>query len=273
MKNDTKIDPYFLDIPISDKILRDAIYQAFNGKCFYTGQPVAKEAMSIDHAVPISKGGKDSILNYVLTSRYLNTSKGNNLDLDQITPLLYLISSVFAPRVIGIYRKAVDTNIKKRNCKKPADKQYNENQISLPTYYFYCKKTDLTYGNSAVGPIEIQSLLKKAVSIAEKDGQYSCFPKNKYYSFCKNISYLSCEKKGVVSCHVASFICCRKWVLLDFSKMWMEKNNIPKKINDTAKFIHDKISSEILSPPVLLYAFESFSKLHLYNKPANTPTS
>lgn len=50
-----------MKISISDLKLRKAIYEAFEGRCFYTGQPVSFEKMCIDHVVPKSKGGENNI--------------------------------------------------------------------------------------------------------------------------------------------------------------------------------------------------------------------
>jgi len=87
---------------IDNKRLRDAIFKVFGGKCFYTGQKVTKDNMAIDHVIPKSKGGKDSIYNYVLTTQYINSQKRAALNEEKVTTVLYLIETVYAPRIIKL---------------------------------------------------------------------------------------------------------------------------------------------------------------------------
>ena len=94
-----------MKISISDLKLRKAIYEAFEGRCFYTGQPVPFEKMCIDHVVPKSKGGENNIYNYVLTNQRLNAQKSARLYRRHAEPVLYIIKTVYAPKVIKIYHK------------------------------------------------------------------------------------------------------------------------------------------------------------------------
>ena len=88
-----------------NEVLREAIYKAFGGKCFYTGQEIRKEDMVIDHIMPKSSGGEDSIFNYVLTTKGVNSSKTNKVDRDGIAPILYLVKMVYAPKVLRQIKK------------------------------------------------------------------------------------------------------------------------------------------------------------------------
>jgi hypothetical protein len=101
-KNELKLE---MKISISDLKLRKAIYEAFEGRCFYTGQPVPFEKMCIDHVVPKSKGGENNIYNYVLTSQRLNAQKSAKLYRRHVEPVLYIIKTVYAPKVMKIYHK------------------------------------------------------------------------------------------------------------------------------------------------------------------------
>ena len=65
----------FEAIPTSDKLLRQAMFIAFDGKCFYTGRGVAFDEMHIDHIRPRSNGGQDCIANYVLCCQEINLKK------------------------------------------------------------------------------------------------------------------------------------------------------------------------------------------------------
>ena len=94
-----------MKISTNDLKLRKAIYEAFEGRCFYTGQPVPFEKMCIDHVVPKSKGGENNIYNYVLTSQRLNAQKSAKLYRRHVEPVLYIIKTVYAPKVMKIYHK------------------------------------------------------------------------------------------------------------------------------------------------------------------------
>lgn len=85
---------------INDPRLRAAMLSGFGGRCFYTGQKVTEANMAIDHVVPKNKGGKDSVLNYALTTRLLNNHKATFLDEENVKPILYIIETVYAPRVL-----------------------------------------------------------------------------------------------------------------------------------------------------------------------------
>lgn len=69
----------YSDIKTNNIYLRKAIYDAFDGKCFYTGQQLEFEEMHVDHLVPKSKGGQDCIANYVLTSSSYNLWKNGKV--------------------------------------------------------------------------------------------------------------------------------------------------------------------------------------------------
>lgn len=62
-------------IPIIDRYLRQAVFIAFGGKCFYTGRDIKIEDMHIDHIFPKKLGGLDCISNYVLTCQEINLKK------------------------------------------------------------------------------------------------------------------------------------------------------------------------------------------------------
>jgi 5-methylcytosine-specific restriction endonuclease McrA len=59
---------------------KDAIYNRDGGICQYTGQTVSKKDASVDHVIPKSRGGSDDWTNLALTSRKLNSEKGNALN-------------------------------------------------------------------------------------------------------------------------------------------------------------------------------------------------
>ena len=93
------------EISPSNTKLRESIYEAFDGKCFYTGQTVLFDDMHIDHVVPKIQGGRNCISNYVLTSSTLNLKKNGKLNLSMIEPVLYIIKTVYAPKVLKLLKK------------------------------------------------------------------------------------------------------------------------------------------------------------------------
>lgn len=48
-------------------------------KCQYTGKVLSRNEMSLDHVIPLSRGGEDSPDNVVLAHREVNNRKGNRL--------------------------------------------------------------------------------------------------------------------------------------------------------------------------------------------------
>ena len=80
--------------------LRKAMLKVFGNKCFYTGQEVTKDNMAIDHVIPRSKGGEDSVFNYVLTTKFINGQKRDAIEPDRLEAMLYSIRTVYAPRVL-----------------------------------------------------------------------------------------------------------------------------------------------------------------------------
>jgi len=119
---------------IHDSDLRKAIFKAFNGKCFYTGQVIDESDMVIDHVVPKNRGGEDSVFNYVLTTRLLNANKTDTLDEDKVKPLLYLVETIYAPKVIKILHKKIEMKRKKlisdkKNIEKEKNKAYMPRKI------------------------------------------------------------------------------------------------------------------------------------------------
>jgi 5-methylcytosine-specific restriction endonuclease McrA len=56
----------------------EALVEQFNGCCAYCGKP----GTTIDHVVPLSKGGRDEIANVLPACKPCNSSK-NNRDLSE----------------------------------------------------------------------------------------------------------------------------------------------------------------------------------------------
>ena len=59
---------------------KDAIFMRDGGIDQYTGKPLDKKDATMDHVIPKSRGGSNDWTNLVLTSREINTKKGNSLN-------------------------------------------------------------------------------------------------------------------------------------------------------------------------------------------------
>jgi len=92
--------------PTSSPYVRNAVYAAFGGIDFYTGRPLAKHEMSIDHIVPRSLGGEDNVFNYIPTRQSINSAKCDKYDPISAAPLLHIVRVHFAPRVLRLISEA-----------------------------------------------------------------------------------------------------------------------------------------------------------------------
>lgn len=81
--------------------LRYAIYEAFEGIDFYTGEPLPFDQMTIDHVVPKSKGGPHNVFNYVPTITTINVAKGHKFRAEDLDTLK-IIQNIYGPRVMKI---------------------------------------------------------------------------------------------------------------------------------------------------------------------------
>jgi len=78
---------------------KDAIYIRDGGRCQYTGKTLDRKNATIDHVLPKSRGGSDDWNNLALTSKELNSKKGNSLN-SEIG--LKLIRLPFVPKPIPV---------------------------------------------------------------------------------------------------------------------------------------------------------------------------
>jgi len=85
--------------------LRKALYEASEGKCFFTGKFVALDEVSVDHLYPLSMGGRNCIANYVLTDNITNIKKSDAVEHTLVERMQYLNIILYAPRVLALYQK------------------------------------------------------------------------------------------------------------------------------------------------------------------------
>lgn len=135
------------DLPISNPILRMAIYKAFGGRDFYTSRPIQIEEMVIDHIIPRAKGGRDNIYNYVPTTRYPNIMKSDKGSDHEFIPILLIVRMSFADLVkkeflrLSSEKSSIATKqIKPTRLKKPRASKPSHNVKSW--YFFTWDKID-----------------------------------------------------------------------------------------------------------------------------------
>lgn len=58
---------------------RRTIWEKENGICYICGKPIAFEIFTIDHVIPVSKGGKNVLKNLKPTHKECNEIKGNKI--------------------------------------------------------------------------------------------------------------------------------------------------------------------------------------------------
>jgi len=120
----------------TDKRLREAMLQVFGNKCFYSGRPIENNNFEIDHIVPKSRGGEDSVYNYVLASKDINRKKRDRIDKETIAKLLYIVKIVYAPKVLRLLDK-IDYSILNDIISIPLDSFAKLKGVSGTTYFVY----------------------------------------------------------------------------------------------------------------------------------------
>lgn len=93
------------EVSISDPLARKVLFHVYKGTDFWTRAPVSEADFVIDHVWPRAKGGPDSFYNYVPTTKSVNSSKSDKLDLVAATAVLSIIRIAYAPKCVKIYQK------------------------------------------------------------------------------------------------------------------------------------------------------------------------
>lgn len=91
--------PVHADISKSNHLLRHAILYAFDNKCFYTGEKLTIENLSIDHVIPSSKDGPDNYYNYVPTTKNGNSKKNDKVNMRAIVGTLSFIHTAHVKKI------------------------------------------------------------------------------------------------------------------------------------------------------------------------------
>lgn len=88
------------------KPTKEGLFIRDNGVDPYTGQELAYEEATIDHVLPLSRGGTDTYENTVLTTKEINNKKGNKLNSEAGLNLLFKPTQPKAIKVSHTIRKA-----------------------------------------------------------------------------------------------------------------------------------------------------------------------
>lgn len=56
---------------------KDTVYEQYDGRCSYCGNPVSRDKMTISHRIPLSRGGSNAYENLKLACRTCNLMVGN----------------------------------------------------------------------------------------------------------------------------------------------------------------------------------------------------
>ncbi len=68
-------------VPIrTPKFSKEAVFKRDGLVCQYTGKTFARKDLDIDHIIPVSRGGKNTFSNTVVSSIPVNRAKGNKLN-------------------------------------------------------------------------------------------------------------------------------------------------------------------------------------------------
>lgn len=62
------------------KVSKEAIFKRDGLVCQYTGKSFPRKELDIDHVIPVSRGGKNTFSNMVVSSIPINRAKGNKLN-------------------------------------------------------------------------------------------------------------------------------------------------------------------------------------------------
>ena len=93
---------------------KEELLKEFEGKeiiDFYTGKPISKEDISIDHVIPWSFMYSDDIWNLVITSKSINSSKSNSIPSNEVIERLKERNKNLETLLSGSFKLSMDEAI------------------------------------------------------------------------------------------------------------------------------------------------------------------
>lgn len=94
----------FLRDPLVKALVKETTYEVHKGVCFWTRAPLDKERFALDHVLPKSRNGPDSLFNLVPTSIHINNIRGNAFETEAVIACLSIIRMVYGPRALRLLR-------------------------------------------------------------------------------------------------------------------------------------------------------------------------
>lgn len=142
----SEIELYGVDYqqgPLYQNKLRDFIFSRSNGKCSYCG----KQAQEIDHIVPRSKGGTDSVNNLTATCRSCNEKKSNltlkafgklmNKDYSHLEPKKLPKDAAIVQSARNYIVKEITKLVPDTTTHDAWRTKYNRDELGLPKQHYY----------------------------------------------------------------------------------------------------------------------------------------
>lgn len=139
-------------INIQDEDFRRVLYIAYGGKCFYTSEPLDKNNFHIDHIIPKSKGGKNTVANCVPCIPEYNLQKSNKL-LPNSQIIIDGVLSLHAEMVMELFNniktakslKSKHNRVSMQGLKKSIMKEFDSRYGSKVMDMFYAEVFGIPY--------------------------------------------------------------------------------------------------------------------------------
>ena len=188
-------------INIQDPDFRRVLYIVYAGKCFYTNEPLDRNNFHIDHIIPKSKGGRDTVANCVPCIPEYNLQKSDKL-LSNSQNIIEGVVSCYADMVIELYNnikvakslKTKHNRVTMQGLKKSVMKEFDERYGEKIMNIFYAEVFGIPYEyNSYEDQSAVLEFLKyHLVSVGSAENEKDYIDEDDLY---KNYSNF-CWSKG-----------------------------------------------------------------------------
>lgn len=178
-------------INIQDEDFRRVLYIAFGGKCFYTNEPLDKNNFHIDHIIPKSKGGKDTVANCVPCIPEYNLQKSDKL-LPNSQNIIDGVLSFHAEMVMELFNniktakslKSKHNRVTMQGLKKSIMKEFDMRYGAEVMSIFYAEVFGIPYEyNSYEDKATVLEFLKyRFIAADELKSEANFLPRDKVYS-------------------------------------------------------------------------------------------